>query len=161
MLMFPIIQGRSAGWPTWIVLMLLAAVPAYGLFLGYERRLIGRGGDPLVNPIAVPDQDASASGNLITVVVALLGYAAPIYLILVIQSGFDRTALDAAMLTAPMPFLNMFGSLAAAPLVRRSRAGRPHDRRRAGRRRGGADPARRPRRSGLRSKRSTWSPGSA
>jgi MFS family permease len=51
--------------------------------------------------------------------VALLSYAAPIYLILTIQSGFDRSALDAALLTCPMPFANMFGCLLAAPLVRR------------------------------------------
>jgi len=98
--------------------MLLAAVPVYGAFLGYERRLIGRGGDPLVNPMLFRIRSFGV-GNLITVVVALLGYAAPIYLILVIQSGFDRSALEAAVLTAPMPFLNMFGSLTAAPLVRR------------------------------------------
>jgi len=118
LLMFPIIQGRSAGWPTWIVMMLVAAAPAYAGFLVYERRLIGRGGDPLVNPMLFRIRSFGV-GNLITVVVALLGYAAPIYLILTIQSGFDRSALDAAVLTAPMPFLNMFGSLAAAPLVRR------------------------------------------
>jgi MFS family permease len=118
LLMFPIIQGRSAGWPTWIVVMLVAAVPAYGAFLTYERRLIGRGRDPLVDPTLFRIRSFGV-GNLITVFVALLGYAAPIYLILLIQSGFDRTPLEAALLTAPMPFLNMFGSLSAAPLVRR------------------------------------------
>ena len=118
LLMFPIIQGRSAGWPVWILVMLIVSVPAYLGFLAYERRLIGRGGDPLVDPTLFRIRSFGI-GNLITVFVALLGYAAPIYLILTIQSGFDRTALDAALLTAPMPFLNMFGSLAAAPLVRR------------------------------------------
>ena len=118
LLMFPLIQGRSAGWPTWIVVMILAAAPAYGAFLAYERRLIGRGGDPLVDPALFRIRSFGV-GNLITVAVALLGGAAPIYLILLIQSGFDRSALEAAILTAPMPFLNMFGSLAAAPLVRR------------------------------------------
>jgi hypothetical protein len=118
LLMFPIIQGRSAGWPTWIVVMLVAAVPAYGAFLAYERRLVGRGRDPLVDPTLFRIRSFGV-GNLITVFVALLGYAAPIYLILTIQSGFDRTAFEAALITAPMPFLNMFGSLASAPLVRR------------------------------------------
>ncbi len=118
LVMFPIIQGRGAGWPPWIVAMLAAAVPVFAAFLAYERHLIGRGGDPLVDPSLFGIRSFGV-GNLITVVVALLGYAAPIYLILVIQSGFDRSAFDAALLTAPMPFLNMFGSLAAAPLVRR------------------------------------------
>jgi MFS family permease len=118
LLMFPIIQGRSAGWPGWILVMLVVSVPAYLGFLAYEKRLIGRGGDPLVDPTLFRIRSFGV-GNLITMVVALLGYAAPIYLILTIQSGFDKTALDAALLTAPMPFLNMFGSLASAPLVRR------------------------------------------
>jgi MFS family permease len=118
LLMFPIIQGRSADWPLWILVMLAAAIPAYAIFLAYERRLISRGRDPLVDPTLFRIRTFGV-GNLITVFVALIGYAAPIYLILLIQSGFDRTALEAALLTAPMPFLNMFGSLASAPLVRR------------------------------------------
>jgi MFS family permease len=118
LLMFPIIQGRGAGWPTWIILMLVAAVPAYGAFLAYERRLLTLGRDPLVDPTLFRIRSFGV-GNLITVFVALLGYAAPIYLILTIQSGFHRTAFEAALITAPMPFLNMFGSLASAPLVRR------------------------------------------
>jgi MFS family permease len=118
LLMFPIIQGRSAGWPTWILLMLAASVPMYGAFLAYERRLIDQGRDPLVNPGLFRIRSFGV-GNLITTVVALVGYAAPIFLILTIQSGFERTAFEAALLTAPMPFLNMFGSLASAPLVRR------------------------------------------
>ena len=51
--------------------------------------------------------------------VGLLSAAGPIYLILTIQLGFDRNPLQAAILTCPMPFANMFGSLAAAPLLRR------------------------------------------
>jgi MFS family permease len=118
LVMFPVIQGRSAGWPAWIVAMLVAAVPAFVGFLAYERRTIREGGDPLVNPMLFRIRSFGI-GNLITIVVALLSYAAPIYLILTIQSGFDRSALDAAVLTCPMPFANMFGCLLAAPLVRR------------------------------------------
>ena len=118
LVMFPIIQGRGAGWPLWIVAMLVAALPLFAVFLALERRLVDRGGDPLVDPLLFRIRSFSV-GNLITIIVALLGYAAPIYLILTIQSGFDRTPLAAAVLTAPMPFLNMFGTLAAAPLVRR------------------------------------------
>jgi MFS family permease len=51
--------------------------------------------------------------------VSLITYAVPIYMILTIQSGFGRTPFEAALLTAPMPFANMFGALLAAPLVRR------------------------------------------
>ena len=117
-LMFPLIQGRNAGWPVWILLMLACSVPLFVAFIRYERNLVRRGGDPLVNPILFAIRSFRV-GNIITLLVGLLSAAGPIYLILTIQLGFDRDPLQAAILTCPMPFANMFGSLAAAPLLRR------------------------------------------
>jgi MFS family permease len=117
-LMFPLIQGRNAGWPIWILLMLACSLPLFFAFLHYERNLVRRGGDPLVNPILFAIRSFRI-GNIITLLVGLLSAAGPIYLILTIQLGFDRNPLQAAILTCPMPFANMFGSLAAAPLLRR------------------------------------------
>ena len=117
-LMFPLIQGRNAGWPVWILLMLACSVPLFFGFVRYERNLVRRGGDPLVNPILFAIRSFRV-GNIITLLVGLLSAAGPIYLIFTIQLGFDRNPLQAAILTCPMPFANMFGSLAAAPLLRR------------------------------------------
>jgi MFS family permease len=88
------------------------------LFLRYERVLLRSGGDPLVNPVlfAIP---SFRTGNIVTALVGLLSAAAPLYLILTIQLGFGRNALEAAILTCPMPFANMFGSMAASSLMRR------------------------------------------
>jgi MFS family permease len=88
------------------------------LFLHYERRLLRNGGDPLVNPVlfTIP---SFRTGNIVTLLVGLLSAAPPLFLILTIQLGFGRNALEAAILTCPMPFANMFGSLAASPLMRR------------------------------------------
>lgn len=118
MIMFPLIQGRNIGWPLWIFAILAASVPAFMLFLRYERRLLQSGGDPLVNPVlfAIP---SFRTGNIVTALVGLLSAAAPLYLILTIQLGFGRNALEAAILTCPMPFANMFGSLTASSLMRR------------------------------------------
>jgi len=117
-LMFPLIQGRNAGWPIWILLMLACSVPLFVAFVRYERNLVRRGGDPLVNPVLFAIRSFRV-GNIITLLVGLLSAAGPIYLILTIQLGFDRNPLQAAILTCPMPFANMFGSLATAPLLRR------------------------------------------
>jgi len=117
-LMFPLIQGRNAGWPIWILAMLACSVPLLVAFVRYEQRLVRRGGDPLVNPILFAIRSFRI-GNIITLLVGLLSAAGPIYLILTIQLGFDKDPLQAAILTCPMPFANMFGSLAAAPLLRR------------------------------------------
>ena len=118
LIMFPLIQGRNIGWPLWIFAMLASAVPAFMLFLRYERVLLRSGGDPLVNPVlfAIP---SFRTGNIVTALVGLLSAAAPLYLILTIQLGFGRNALEAAILTCPMPFANMFGSMAASSLMRR------------------------------------------
>ena len=117
-LMFPLIQGRNAGWPVWILLMLACSAPLFLAFIRYEQNLVRRGGDPLVNPVLFAIRSFRV-GNIITLLVGLLSAAGPIYLILTIQLGFDKNPLQAAILTCPMPFANMFGSMAAAPLLRR------------------------------------------
>ena len=117
-LMFPLIQGRNAGWPVWILLMLACTLPLFFAFIRYEKNLVRNGGDPLVNPILFAIRSFRI-GNIITLLVGLLSAAGPIYLILTIQLGFDNDPLRAAILTCPMPFANMFGSMAAAPLLRR------------------------------------------
>ena len=118
LVMFPLIQGRNSQWAPWIFVILVCSIPAFILFVRYERSLVGRGGDPLVDPslFTIP---SFRIGNVITLLVGLLSAAAPVYLILTIQLGFGRDPLQAAILTCPMPFANMFGSMAAASLLRR------------------------------------------
>jgi MFS family permease len=45
----PLILGREAHWPLWTWLSLAASVPAFGMFVAVERRVIVKGGQPLVN----------------------------------------------------------------------------------------------------------------
>jgi len=118
LVMFPLIQGRNAGWPLWIVVMLLAALPIFWAFLRLERRIVSEDGDPLIDPSLFRIR-TFALGNAITLLFSLIAAAGPLYLILTIQLGFGRNALEAALLTAPMPFANIGGSLVAAPLLRR------------------------------------------
>ncbi|MTA18681.1 MAG: MFS transporter, partial [Actinobacteria bacterium] len=99
-LMFPLIQGRNAGWPVWILLMLACSLPLFFAFIRYEQRLVRNGGDPLVNPILFAIRSFRI-GNIITLLVGLLSAAGPIYLILTIQLGFDNDPLRAAILTCP------------------------------------------------------------
>jgi EmrB/QacA subfamily drug resistance transporter len=47
-LVYPLIQGREAGWPAWTFEMLCFCPVALGVFLRYEARLSARGQDPLV-----------------------------------------------------------------------------------------------------------------
>ncbi|MEY4131611.1 MAG: hypothetical protein RLZZ31_1735 [Actinomycetota bacterium] len=117
-LMFPLIQGRNAGWPLWVFLLLACAIPAAIVFITLERRIVATGGDPLVNPVLFRLHTFRV-GNVLTLLVGLIAAAVPLYLILTIQIGFGRSPFAAALLTFPMPFSNMFGSLVASPIMRK------------------------------------------
>ena len=118
LVMFPLIQGRRVGWPVWIFLILLAAIPVFAVFIAHERRIMRTGGDPLVNP-ELFRVSSFRVGNLITVLVGLISAAVPLYLILTVQLGFGRNAFEAALIAAPMPLANMGGSLLTSTLLRK------------------------------------------
>src|SRR5262249_18834953 len=44
----PLLQGRDAGWPAWMIVSLILAIPAAAVFVRHERRLAAAGGRPLV-----------------------------------------------------------------------------------------------------------------
>jgi EmrB/QacA subfamily drug resistance transporter len=48
LLLYPLIQGREAGWPTWTFLCLGSFVPVLIVFVQFERRVTARGGSPLM-----------------------------------------------------------------------------------------------------------------
>jgi EmrB/QacA subfamily drug resistance transporter len=67
LLVFPLIQGRESGWPTWAFVSMAASAVALLLFGLYERRRSDRGGDPLVVP-SVFSKPGYVSGTLIILV---------------------------------------------------------------------------------------------
>ena len=48
LLVYPLVEGREAGWPWWAFACLAAAPPTLAVFIHYERRVLARGGAPLV-----------------------------------------------------------------------------------------------------------------
>ena len=50
LLVYPLVQGQEAGWPTWTWVLLVAGLLGYGLFVLQQRRVLGRGLTPLVQP---------------------------------------------------------------------------------------------------------------
>jgi EmrB/QacA subfamily drug resistance transporter len=48
LLLYPLIQGREAGWPMWAFVSLAAFLPMMFVFVQYEKRLTAGGGSPLV-----------------------------------------------------------------------------------------------------------------
>ncbi|MEO8126407.1 MAG: MFS transporter [Bryobacteraceae bacterium] len=47
-LLYPLIQGREAGWPPWAFVSMAAFLPMMFAFVQYEKRVTVRGGSPLV-----------------------------------------------------------------------------------------------------------------
>jgi MFS family permease len=48
LLVYPLIQGREAGWPAWTYFMVAGSVAAFGLMVAWSRRVRRNGRDPLI-----------------------------------------------------------------------------------------------------------------
>src|SRR5437879_9033354 len=48
-LILPLAEGQQLGWPTWMILLLIASLPLLGVFVLCERRRTDAGADPLVD----------------------------------------------------------------------------------------------------------------
>jgi MFS family permease len=49
LVVLPLVLGRTAGWPLWTWVSLVASVPVFVLFLVFERHISANDGSPLVN----------------------------------------------------------------------------------------------------------------
>ncbi len=48
LLLYPLTEGHELGWPAWTFALMAASVPVLAVFVLHERRLIARGGAPLI-----------------------------------------------------------------------------------------------------------------
>lgn len=118
LLLAPLIEGPSLGWPTWTLLSLGASVAVLGVFMGYEARLRRDGGHPLVDTRLLTQGRFAMGGLLVLLIFStsssfFLGFA------LTIQSGFGLDPLAAGSLFAPCSVGFVAASLLAPRLVSR------------------------------------------
>lgn len=112
LLVYPLIEGREAGWPTWIVTMLLASPLALMAFVRFEARLSARGGDPLIALHLLRN-----SVFVIGLVMALAFYMlSSFYLTFAVylQSGLGMSPLSAGLATLPFAVGFFASSLASS-----------------------------------------------
>ncbi len=117
LLVYPLVQGRETGWPFWMVSMLAASPVALIAFIWFERRLIGRGGSPLVDISLFRE-----SGFAIGVVMALLFYMLSAFYLtfsVYLQGGLHLTPLDAGLQTLPFGIGYFLASFASASIMQR------------------------------------------
>jgi len=110
----PLVLSRSVGWPVWIWLALALAVPAVAGFVGVERRVAARGGEPLLAVAVLARRRVVWA--LVTLLLATGTYYALLFTVAqYLQSGLGHSAALSGLLL--VPWVAAFGL--AGQLVRR------------------------------------------
>lgn len=119
MLVYPLIDGREAGWPAWTYLMLAASAVLFALLVTWTRRVRRAGDDPLVEPGIFGHRGYTA--GLLSSVVFFAGLAGSLLVLtLFLQFGAHYSAVHAGVTLAPFAVGSAAGAaLAATVLVKR------------------------------------------
>jgi EmrB/QacA subfamily drug resistance transporter len=114
LLVYPLIQGREAGWPAWTWTMLIASIPVFYLFVRWQFIKQAKDGSPLVVPSLFRSRSFSA-GLLVNLIfeAAMLGFF--LTFTLVLQLGLGYSAIHAALTGLPVAIgialtMSIFGS---------------------------------------------------
>ncbi|GAA2716344.1 MFS transporter [Streptomyces luteosporeus] len=108
-LVLPLTQGRELGWPAWTWAMLAASLPVLALFVAYERRVINRGGSPMV-VLSLFTRNSFAGGLGVQL---LFGLASGVFFLawaLYLQIGLGFSPLKAGLSGLPLSLLLMAGA---------------------------------------------------
>jgi len=102
LLVFPLIEGHSYGWPAWTFVMVAIAIAGFVAFFLYERRRARKGASELL-PVAL-----LANGNFLlgsTMTIVFFSGVSGFFLVLALflQSGFGFTPLQSGLTTTPFP----------------------------------------------------------
>jgi EmrB/QacA subfamily drug resistance transporter len=96
LLLYPLIQGREAGWPAWAFISMAAFLPVLFVFVRFEKRVTAGGGSPLM--------ELSLFHNRVFVIglfsgVCFFSGAAAFFLIstVFLQNGLSYSARDAGL----------------------------------------------------------------
>jgi EmrB/QacA subfamily drug resistance transporter len=113
LLIYPLIQGRQAGWPAWTYLMMAASVLAAGLLGAWSRRQGQRGHSALIETSVFRHRGFSA--GLACVLVFFAGMTGTLLaLTLYLQFGEHFSAVHAGLTLAPFAAGAAAGAVLAA-----------------------------------------------
>jgi MFS family permease len=122
LLLYPLIEGREAGWPGWSLAMLGAAVPVLAGFAWHQHARSRRGASPLLQTALFRDRAFTAGVLLALVFYSTMNSVYLAYAFLA-QLGLGRSALAAGLVFSPAAVSFMIASIAAgrvAPEHRRA-----------------------------------------
>ncbi len=116
LLVYPLIQGRSAGWPAWTFLMLAASLAAFGALVVWTRHRRKSGRDPLVEPTIFAHRAYVAGIASLTVFFACMS-GVLLVMTLFLQFGAHFTPIHAGLTMAPLALGSALGAVLAATLL--------------------------------------------
>ena len=118
LLLYPLVQGRQLGWPTWTFVAMAASVPVFALFVWYERIKTRRDGSPLVELSLFRLRSFRIGiGIAVTFFLGVTSFA--LILTLFLQIGLGFTPLHAGLTFLPFSGGVLVASGAAARLAPR------------------------------------------
>jgi EmrB/QacA subfamily drug resistance transporter len=119
LLVYPLIQGRAAGWPAWTYGMVIASGACFAAFIAWSRHMRRRGRDPLVE--ASIFRHRAYSTGLAALVVFFSGMIGTLLVLtLFLQFGEHFSAIHAGLTLAPFALGSAVGAgLSAAVLAPR------------------------------------------
>jgi EmrB/QacA subfamily drug resistance transporter len=118
MLIYPLVEGRDLGWPTWTFLLMAASVPVFAVFALYERRKTRKDNSPLV-VLSLFGERAFVSGLLLNLVFFSGVAAFFLTFSLFLQIGLGFTALHSGLTTIPFSVGTAVGSAMSVRLAPR------------------------------------------
>jgi EmrB/QacA subfamily drug resistance transporter len=119
LLVYPLIEGQSQGWPVWTSLMIAASLVTFGALVWWTRRAQRAGRDPLVEASIFTHRSYVAGlGSIVVFFAGMIGTL--LVLTLYLQFGEHFSAVHAGLTLAPFAVGSALGAtLAASVLVPR------------------------------------------
>ena len=115
LLVFPLVEGHTYGWPSWTFAMIAAALVGFLAFFLHERRQARRGASELL-PVALLTNGNFLLGSAMTIV--FFSGVSGFFLVLAVflQSGFGFSPLESGLTTTPFPVGVLVASIASGRL---------------------------------------------
>ena len=118
LLLFPLIVGRSQGWPWWSWAMLIGSVPVMVAALAWEQRLQHSGGTPILS-LQLFTEKAFNLGLFLSVVLLSAFFSFIFCVTLVLQDGIGLDPLHAGLTFGPLGIGFAAASIVARPYVQK------------------------------------------
>lgn len=118
LVMFPLVEGRTLGWPAWTYVAMAASLPTFLLFALWERRTARRGGSPLTPPSLFGIRSFVAGLGLNLVLMSGIG-SFWLVVVLWLQVGLGFDPFTTALAGVGWPLAVMVAGVVGAQLAER------------------------------------------